>query len=239
MTQIKKIPKTRRAALATGAKFFNTGKPCKNGHYANRRTFAGNCVECQRISDKSRNFKLRSKIVEKRRKEIAALFTTYHCPEKDQIIIPMKSIAQFLDKIHRIYSGVSPEMEKSFHKLTPTQKKVVELLATGIMLKEIGYQLGMAESTVKTHIRAARITLGLKTNEMRILFGNYFTREIDPVVPIPPPNTPGNGNPIDSPTPVKIPPLAPQAPRTKNSPKGNSPNTERKGELLIFPTAKK
>lgn len=36
----------RRAAAAAGNTRFNTGKPCKRGHYSDRYTANGACVEC-------------------------------------------------------------------------------------------------------------------------------------------------------------------------------------------------
>jgi hypothetical protein len=42
------LPKTRKEAKATGAKFYFTGEPCKHGHVAPRKT-KGACVECIKI----------------------------------------------------------------------------------------------------------------------------------------------------------------------------------------------
>jgi hypothetical protein len=41
-------PSTRKDALAAGAAFFNTGRPCRNGHTADRYTSTGGCLECLR-----------------------------------------------------------------------------------------------------------------------------------------------------------------------------------------------
>ena len=40
-------PKTRKEAMAAGAKFYFTGEPCVRGHVALRKT-KGSCVECLR-----------------------------------------------------------------------------------------------------------------------------------------------------------------------------------------------
>lgn len=37
---------TRAEAIASGATRYYTGKPCKNGHVAERYTLHGPCVEC-------------------------------------------------------------------------------------------------------------------------------------------------------------------------------------------------
>jgi hypothetical protein len=42
------LPKTKKEADAIGAKFYDTGKPCKHGHYGERRTSSGTCEECNR-----------------------------------------------------------------------------------------------------------------------------------------------------------------------------------------------
>ena len=42
------LPKTRAEAKATGAKYYFTGKPCKYGHIAKRKT-KGTCHDCLKI----------------------------------------------------------------------------------------------------------------------------------------------------------------------------------------------
>ena len=42
------LPKTRKEAQATGAKYYFTGEPCKHGHIAPRKT-KGACVECLKV----------------------------------------------------------------------------------------------------------------------------------------------------------------------------------------------
>lgn len=41
-----KTTMTRKEARTQGLKFYNTGEPCVNGHYADRYTSNGGCVEC-------------------------------------------------------------------------------------------------------------------------------------------------------------------------------------------------
>lgn len=40
----------RADALAAGEKFYETGKPCKYGHVAPRRTKSRSCLVCERIT---------------------------------------------------------------------------------------------------------------------------------------------------------------------------------------------
>ena len=42
------LPKTRKEAQNSGAKYYFTGEPCKHGHVAPRKT-KGACVECMKI----------------------------------------------------------------------------------------------------------------------------------------------------------------------------------------------
>ena len=42
------LPKTRKEAQATGAKYYFTGEPCKHGHIAPRKT-KGACVDCLKV----------------------------------------------------------------------------------------------------------------------------------------------------------------------------------------------
>lgn len=56
------MKRTRKEAIEAGDEFYYTGKPCKNGHIAKRRTLHGNCVECQaeyRLRDQERMEKAR------------------------------------------------------------------------------------------------------------------------------------------------------------------------------------
>ncbi len=46
----------RREAKALGLDKYNTGKPCRNGHLADRYVLNGNCVECCKITIKKHNY---------------------------------------------------------------------------------------------------------------------------------------------------------------------------------------
>jgi hypothetical protein len=45
---IATLPKTRKEAQDSGAKYYFTGEPCKHGHIAPRKT-KGSCVECLKV----------------------------------------------------------------------------------------------------------------------------------------------------------------------------------------------
>lgn len=44
------IKPARAAAIKNGDKFYNTGKPCRAGHMADRTTKGSQCVECKRLN---------------------------------------------------------------------------------------------------------------------------------------------------------------------------------------------
>jgi len=50
---MKDLPKTRKEALETGAKYFFTGKPCRHGH-TSKRYVSGGCVTCYRAYSNAR-----------------------------------------------------------------------------------------------------------------------------------------------------------------------------------------
>lgn len=46
-------PMTRSEAIAAGLRRFNTGKPCANGHTADRDTLSGACLDCVRANTRA------------------------------------------------------------------------------------------------------------------------------------------------------------------------------------------
>jgi hypothetical protein len=48
------LPTRHSEAKSIGAPKYNTGKPCKHGHYSDRYTADGHCVECRLIDGASR-----------------------------------------------------------------------------------------------------------------------------------------------------------------------------------------
>jgi len=42
------MKKTRAEAIAANQKQYNTGKPCKHGHFSLRDTATAECVECRK-----------------------------------------------------------------------------------------------------------------------------------------------------------------------------------------------
>ena len=44
-----KLPTSQKAAIAAGSARYNTGKPCIRGHYSDRDTIAGDCLQCRTV----------------------------------------------------------------------------------------------------------------------------------------------------------------------------------------------
>ncbi|MGE0344261.1 MAG: hypothetical protein AB7O86_14475 [Porticoccaceae bacterium] len=51
---------SRGDAIANGHELYYTGKPCKRGHIAPRKTLFGTCTECQRESSREALAKARA-----------------------------------------------------------------------------------------------------------------------------------------------------------------------------------
>lgn len=71
---IELLPSDRDTARSVGSTFFYTGKPCKHGHVAKRRTDRNCCVECVRLA--SYKYKQTHKANETRLARIAQLKST-------------------------------------------------------------------------------------------------------------------------------------------------------------------
>lgn len=72
---------TRKEALESGAETYNTGEPCKNGHYSDRRTSNGKCIECLRAASRRAQGKYRAKnrdAIKRRTKELRANNIEHH-----------------------------------------------------------------------------------------------------------------------------------------------------------------
>lgn len=54
------FPTPREIAVQNGHKYYNTGKPCKNGHSVARYTLSSVCVQCHRERSKRNTDKIRT-----------------------------------------------------------------------------------------------------------------------------------------------------------------------------------
>jgi len=53
--ELDSLPKTQAEAIATGSRFYFTGKPCAHGHESPRYTKAAACVACNRVRNVKRD----------------------------------------------------------------------------------------------------------------------------------------------------------------------------------------
>ncbi|WP_337271336.1 response regulator transcription factor [Oryzifoliimicrobium ureilyticus] len=55
------------------------------------------------------------------------------------------------------------------HSLTPQQSKVLSMLAEGLLNKQIAYQLGVSEATVKAHVSAILLKLNVDSRTQAVI----------------------------------------------------------------------
>jgi DNA-binding NarL/FixJ family response regulator len=65
--------------------------------------------------------------------------------------------AEFTDLVHRLQS------------LTPQQNRVLEMLGEGLLNKQIAYELGVSEATVKAHVSAVLTKLGVDSRTQAVI----------------------------------------------------------------------
>lgn len=64
--------------------------------------------------------------------------------------------------------------EASAPRLTPTQLKVMRCVHSGLLNKQIAYQLGMAEATVKVHMTALMRKLNVRNRTQVAVAANRW-----------------------------------------------------------------
>ena len=94
------------------------------------------------------------------------------------------------DALHRIVAGETwfpplpdagggdPDLAARLAELTPQQLRVLTALADGLLNKQIAYDLGLAENTVKVHVSAVLRKLGINSRTQAAL----IARALDPSV---------------------------------------------------------
>lgn len=70
-------------------------------------------------------------------------------------------------------------------ELTPQQFRVLQMLGAGMLNKQIGYELGVSEATVKAHMTAVLRKLGASNRTQAVLIAGRLA--IDPEAVVPPP----------------------------------------------------
>lgn len=70
-------------------------------------------------------------------------------------------------------------------ELTPQQFRVLQMLGTGLLNKQIAYELGVSEATVKAHMTAILRKLGASNRTQAVLIAGRLA--LDPASVVPPP----------------------------------------------------
>ena len=68
-------------------------------------------------------------------------------------------------------------------ELTPQQFRVLQMLGTGLLNKQIGYELGVSEATIKAHMTAILRKLGASNRTQAVLLAGKLALDPDSVVP--------------------------------------------------------
>jgi DNA-binding NarL/FixJ family response regulator len=72
--------------------------------------------------------------------------------------------------------------------LTPQQFRVLQMLGSGLLNKQIGYELGVSEATVKAHVTAILRKLGASNRTQAVLIAGRLA--LDPGAIVLPPEEP-------------------------------------------------
>ena len=67
-------------------------------------------------------------------------------------------------------------------ELTPQQFRVLQMLGTGLLNKQIGYELGVSEATIKAHMSAILRKLGANNRTQAVLLAGKLAVDPDKVV---------------------------------------------------------
>lgn len=68
-------------------------------------------------------------------------------------------------------------------ELTPQQFRVLQMLGSGMLNKQIGYELGVSEATIKAHMSAILRKLGASNRTQAVLMAGRLAVDPDKVVP--------------------------------------------------------
>jgi DNA-binding NarL/FixJ family response regulator len=105
----------------------------------------------------------------------AATIRAAHARELDAVLLTSAPLAEIANAIRRVAAGeriVPPLPERqlpynstvaTLHKLSPRQRDVLELLASGHSNDEVADQLNLSVNTVKYHVRGLYRRLGVHT----------------------------------------------------------------------------
>lgn len=84
-------------------------------------------------------------------------------PFRDQDMLDAVTVAIERDRTVRAQQTGLEDLKSLYGQLSPREKEVMALVATGLMNKQIAFQLGLSEITVKIHRGAAMRKMGAKS----------------------------------------------------------------------------
>ena len=77
------------------------------------------------------------------------------------------------------------EVAQRLRELTPQQFRVLQMLGEGRLNKQIAYDLGVSEATIKAHVTAILRKLGVTNRTQAVLMAGRLWVDPDAVVPPP------------------------------------------------------
>ena len=76
----------------------------------------------------------------------------------------------------------SSDLINKMQSLTPQQMRVLTMLGEGLLNKQIAYELGVSEATVKAHVSAVLLKLNVDSRTQAVIIMNKLGSEIQEVV---------------------------------------------------------
>lgn len=70
------------------------------------------------------------------------------------------------------------ELIQKVQSLTPQQMRVLSMLTEGLLNKQIAYELGVSEATVKAHVSAVLLKLGVDSRTQAVITMNKISSDI-------------------------------------------------------------
>lgn len=77
------------------------------------------------------------------------------------------------------------QVAQRLRELTPQQFRVLQMLAMGRLNKQIGYDLGVSEATIKAHVTAILRKLGVTNRTQAVLMAGRLSMEPDRIPELP------------------------------------------------------
>lgn len=86
---------------------------------------------------------------------------------------------------HPPASADERDAAQRLRELTPQQFRVLQMLGTGLLNKQIAFELGVSEATVKAHMTAILRKLGASNRTQAVLIAGKLTLDTENVVTLP------------------------------------------------------